>query len=117
MSDNRRDNVRHDVVVMAEVMINNQLHEGVTRNLSTGGVNVELDVEAPDGERLALTLLLTLDGVEDASAEPFESVATVVWSAPTDSGRWMIGLRFSSSPAQQGVLERFLTTLRAAGEG
>lgn len=112
MDDNRRNKARHLVAVTAEVVFSSRLHEGTTRNLSEDGVNVEIDCELPDGATVGLTLLLTQDGVEDATVDPFENSATVVWSAPTDGDRWMAGLRFSPpADGQERTLARFLASL------
>lgn len=68
-----------------------------------------------EGMRLALTLILTQDGIEDPNEEPFETTATVMWAAPTESGEAMMGLRFAETDtAQQARLQRFLAALAEA---
>ena len=59
-----------------------------------------------------LALILTQDGIEDASEEPFEGQASVMWAAPTEDGRAMMGLRFTAlAPEQAHRLKRFLSAL------
>ncbi len=71
-----------------------------------------LDEALDEGGTVQLALILTQDGIEDPSEEPFEVQATVIWAAPTEDGRAMMGLRFGALlPEQQSKLQRFLTAL------
>lgn len=68
-----------------------------------------------EGSTIALALILTQDGIEDATEDPFASSANVMWSAPTEDGRAMVGLRFLQvAPPERKRLERFLSALAKA---
>lgn len=95
MTEHRRS-TRHDLAVTAEVLHAGFLYEGRTLNLSTGGVNVVVTEDLPAGTLVQLTLLLTLDGVEHAGVEPIDLPAHVVWTAPTETEGFMVGLRFAA---------------------
>jgi c-di-GMP-binding flagellar brake protein YcgR len=85
---------------------------GETHDVSLGGVSVTLEQEIKEGTQVDLALILTQDGIEDPNEEPFETQAGVMWSAPSDSGGWMLGLRFSELTDQHRAhLNRFLTAL------
>jgi hypothetical protein len=61
-----------------------------------------------------LQLILTQDGIEDPSEDPFTANASVTWTAPTDDGRAMVGLRFTKLQAQEAQrLKRFLSLLQS----
>lgn len=63
----------------------------------------------PEGGRVALSLILTQDGIEDPNEEPFETQAQVMWCAPLETGGSMNGLRFVEvTPEQRKRLQRFL---------
>ena len=111
--ENRREHLRFEVAVAAEITKGGQTLTAETRDISEGGVAVLLGESLPEGSTIELLLILTQDGIEDASEEPFESPANVMWSAPTEDGRAMIGLRFAKTlPAQRQRLQRFLVALR-----
>ena len=89
---------------------------GETRDVSSGGAKVQLDDAIEEGSSVALTLILTEDGIEDPNEDPFETEATVMWAAPTDTGGAMVGLRFGEMAGEQGRrLTRFLGALNRAG--
>ena len=71
-----------------------------------------LSAALQEGATIELALILTQDGIEDPNEEPFESKASVMWSAPTEDGKAMMGLRFAQvAPDQRRRLQRFLTAL------
>ena len=109
---NRREHVRHVASVAAEIEHAGQTLEGETRDISEGGVSVVFAVAPPDGSKIVLTLILTQDGIEDPDHEPFSGPATVMWSAPQDDGRTMMGVRFAAvSPGQKKLLSFFFSAL------
>jgi c-di-GMP-binding flagellar brake protein YcgR len=109
---NRREHARYPVSVAAEIELKGETLEGETRDISEGGVSVMLHGQGPSDGVVALTLILTQDGIEDPDSEPFTAPANVMWSAPSDSGGSMLGLRFSKlSPAQSAALKTFLAAL------
>ena len=114
--ENRRKHSRFAVAIAAELEAGGQTVEAETRDLSEGGVSVLIDgslAEAnKEGSTLTLTLILTQDGVEDPHQSPFVGPASVMWSAPTDSGQVLLGLRFAKLSADAQVrLREFLTKL------
>lgn len=94
--DNRRKHARFSSAVAAEIDVDGEIFAGTTRDVSQGGVSVITDAELTDGGIVMLTLILTEDGIESAHAEALSTRANVVWTAPTDSGETMAGLRFES---------------------
>jgi c-di-GMP-binding flagellar brake protein YcgR len=115
--NNRREHVRHVASVAAEIEHRGETLEGETRDISEGGVSVVFSVAPPpDGSKIALTLILTQDGIEDPDQEPFSAPATVMWSAPQDDGRTMMGVRFAAiTPDQKKLLSFFLSALPKRG--
>ena len=86
-----------------------------TRDVSSGGVKVEIEGSVEEGSQIGLTLILTEDGIEDPNQDPFEGPATVMWTAPTDGGATMAGLRFGDLAADQSNrLTNFLAALANA---
>jgi c-di-GMP-binding flagellar brake protein YcgR len=106
--ENRRQHIRYSVAVAAELMLEGDTCAGETRDISMGGVSVSVDREIKENSSVELALILTQDGIE----EPFETKADVMWNAPSDSGSWMIGLRFSGlGKAHADQLQRFIDAL------
>jgi c-di-GMP-binding flagellar brake protein YcgR len=113
--NNRREHRRYKVAVAAEILLRGETVEGETRDISEGGTALVLDHELPDGSTVALTLILTQDGIEDPDSQPFEASASVMWAAPTDDGRHMMVLRFKDvAPAAAEQLRGFLRALTAS---
>lgn len=109
---NRREHLRYEVSVAAEIELRGETLEGETRDISEGGASVVFAAAIPDDSTVTLTLILTQDGIEDPHHEPFSAEAAVMWSAPQDDGRAMMGLRFGSiSAAQKAHLTKFLAAL------
>ncbi len=112
MTADHRQHPRYAVEVAAEVNIGPRTIVAATQNISEGGVGLLLDLPLEEGARLALTLFLTQDGIEDPDEEPLEANATVAWTAPQDGGVHAAGVRFDAvSGAQRTHLMRFLTAL------
>lgn len=85
---------------------------GETRDISAGGISVMLSQSIDEDSSVDLALILTQDGIEDPNEDPFVTRANVMWAAPTDDGRAMIGLRFTGTvKGEQQRLERFLAAL------
>ena len=109
---NRRAHVRYEASVTAEIELRGETLVGESRDISEGGASVVFAANVPDGSKIALTLILTQDGIEDPDHEPFTAEASVMWSAPQDDGRAMMGLRFANvSAAQKKQLNHFLAAL------
>jgi c-di-GMP-binding flagellar brake protein YcgR len=114
---NRREHLRYEAAVAAEIELRGETLEGETRDISEGGASVVFSTAIPDDSRIALTLILMQDGIEDPHQEPFTAQASVMWSAPQDDGRTMLGVRFASvTAAQKTQLKSFLAALKPRGE-
>ncbi len=112
MDDNRRKYKRFEAAVAAEIELDGLMLEGETRDISSGGVSVLVDEPLDEGVKLAVTLILTEDGIESASEESFTAPAQVMWTAPTDRGACMAGLRFTAlGHIESSQLQRFLAAL------
>jgi c-di-GMP-binding flagellar brake protein YcgR len=110
--NNRRAHVRFQASVAAEIELRGETLEGETRDISEGGASVVFATAIPDGSKIPVTLILRQDGIEDPDHEPFTGTATVMWSAPQDDGRTMMGVRFAAiSPQQKKQLAVFLAAL------
>ena len=112
MSIDLRQHPRFRVEVAAELTLGHHTVAAATQNVSEGGVGLSLSRPLEDGAVFQLTLFLTQDGIEDPDEEPFEAQATVAWTAPSDDGNHMAGVRFGPlTPAQRQQLQRFLAAL------
>ena len=95
---NMRDRApRFDIRLSAELKIENARLTGTTRNLSIGGVCVEVDRPIGEGKQLGLTLFIVEEDIE----------------AEGDRG-YAIGIRFADMTAQQKTALN--NALRAMGE-
>lgn len=111
--DNRRRHARIGLALAAEIEVNGEVFEGETRDLSEGGVAVILGASLDENSTIALSLILTEDGIADADEDPFECRAKVIWVAPGDDGQTTLGLRFLEvSGEERARLRRFLTALK-----
>lgn len=97
--DNRRQHSRFQTAVAAELEVDGEIFVAKTRDVSEGGASVVTDAKLTDGGTLTLTLILTEDGIESANAEALTTMATIMWTAPTDDGETMAGLRFEKLSA------------------
>ncbi|MDD9934681.1 MAG: PilZ domain-containing protein [Myxococcales bacterium] len=110
--ENRRQHTRYEAEVAAEIELDGDTLIGETRDISEGGVAVILAQPLDEGSDIELTLILTQDGIEDPNEEPFETTASVMWAAPTEDGKSMMGLRFEDTAGDQTQrLGRFLSAL------
>jgi hypothetical protein len=90
--------------------------EAETRDVSEGGVAVLLADEIEEGGTVGLTLILTQDGIEDPDEDPYQCEASVMWAAPQDDGRTLVGLRYLAPPPQElQRLKRFLAAVAESG--
>jgi c-di-GMP-binding flagellar brake protein YcgR len=111
-----REHPRYAVAIAAEIEADGDTLIAATRDISDGGVAVVLNEPLDEGSTVELALILTQDGIEDATEDPFAASANVMWTAPTADGRAMVGLRFVQVAApERKRLERFLSALARAG--
>jgi len=106
----RRD-PRYDLRISAEVRAQGATCTGVTRNLSMGGLCVEIDRPLPEGALVQLTLFAVEDDVEAASGSGLQLSGTVQWQAEGERGH-AHGIKFGTlSAAQQASLKQALVTV------
>jgi PilZ domain len=102
---------RFELRLSAELRVGRELLTGTTRNLSDGGVCVEIDRPLTEGAVVVLMLFLVEDDVEAAGSRGIELVGSVRWSAEADRG-YAVGVQFGSlSPAQKAAIARVLQTV------
>jgi hypothetical protein len=109
-----RANPRYDIRIGAELRIEGKVITGTTRNLSLGGVCLEIDRPVKEGSLLRITLFLVEDDVESENARGLDLTGTVQWSAEADRG-YNVGVKFGNlTAAQQAGLGNAMKTV---GEG
>jgi len=67
-----------------------------------------------ENSTIALSLILTEDGIEHADEEPFVCQASVIWAAATEDGRSMLGLRFISRAHRTSTAQALSQALHSA---
>ncbi len=100
MTDHPRAQQRFEIRIGAELRVDGKVVTGTTRNLSTGGMCVEIDRPMTEGAMVRLTLFLVEDDVETEGARGLELTGTVQWTAEADRG-YAIGVKFGNLNAQQ----------------
>ncbi len=79
--------------------------EGTTQDLSEGGMGVVVSSAVEKGK----TLEIFIDVPHDLEGKQIKTMATVMWSAQTDSGAYVAGLKFDGpSPDSMARLRKFL---------
>lgn len=79
--------------------------EGTTQDLSEGGMGVVVTGAVEKGRSLEILI----DVPASAAGEQIKTMATVMWSAQTDSGAYVAGLKFDGpSPDSMARLRKFL---------
>jgi c-di-GMP-binding flagellar brake protein YcgR len=106
----RRQHARFDVKLSAELTLGEEIFTAITRDISEGGVGLELDRPLPEGTELGINLFLVIDDVEDERSQPLRVRGFVAWCAERDEAEWAAGIRFAEVAAnQQQWLKQFLT--------
>jgi c-di-GMP-binding flagellar brake protein YcgR len=99
--ENRRKHQRFRAAIAAEIEVDTQLYEGVTRDLSQTGASLLAHAPFVDSAQIILTLLLTEDGIVAPDAEPLTLRAEIMWVAePTHAGT-LVGVRFLQMSADE----------------
>jgi c-di-GMP-binding flagellar brake protein YcgR len=92
--ENRRKHQRFRAAIAAELEVDTQLYEGVTRDVSQTGASILSQAPLVDGTQIIVTLLLTEDGIAAPDADPLTLRAEIMWTAePTHQGT-LAGIRF-----------------------
>ena len=104
---------RFNIRLSAELKVDAQRMTGLTKNLSTGGVCVEIDRPIAEGKVIRLTLFVVEDDVETEGARGLELTGTVQWMAEGDRN-YAVGIKFGNLSAQQTTALN--NALKAVGE-
>ena len=105
----RRQHPRIDAKLSAEITIYDEVFTATTRDISEGGVGLDLDRPLDEGQTLSLNLFLVVDEVEDETAAPLKVKGKVAWCAETEDGAWAAGVRFEDiAENQRAWLKQFL---------
>lgn len=91
--EQRRDR-RYEVSVTAEIFLQDRVVEATTRNLSKSGICFECAPVLSEGDTVAATLYLTVDGIEDASTAPLKVTTHVQWIGDIKDGLLLVGAEF-----------------------
>lgn len=90
---------RFNIRLSAEMRVEGKTVTGTTRNLSTGGVCVEID-RRTEGKLIHLKLFVVEDEIETEGVRGLELTGTVQWTAEADRG-YAIGIKFGNLTAAQ----------------
>ncbi|MCU1282782.1 MAG: hypothetical protein JWM53_6328 [bacterium] len=104
---------RFNVRLSAELRIETLRLTGTTRNLSTGGVCVEIDRPVAEGKLIRLTLFIVEDDVETEGARGLDLTGTVQWVAEGDRN-YAVGIKFGNLNASQTAA--LTNALKAVGD-
>ncbi len=105
----RRQHARFDVKLSAELTLGDEVFTATTRDISEGGVGLDLDRSLPEETELGISLFLVVDDVEDERSQPLLVRGFVAWCAERDEGEWSAGIRFADVAANQKQwLKQFL---------
>jgi c-di-GMP-binding flagellar brake protein YcgR len=96
----RRQHVRLDLRMSAEIRTERSVFTATTRDLSEGGAGLDAERSLEEGEEVALGLFLVLDDVE-TDTPPLWVKARVAWTGETDEGRHSAGVRFEVITSDQ----------------
>ena len=105
----RREHVRLDIRMSAEIRTARALFTATTHNLSKTSTGLETDRALTEGEEIALGLFLVLDGVE-SETPPLWVKAKVAWVGETDAGSHTAGVRFAVITNEQRAWLRGVLT-------
>jgi hypothetical protein len=105
---------RYSLRLSAELRTATRSAIGVTRNVSAGGVCVEIDQPLAEGTELELVLFVVEDDIESADARTLEFRASVQWTSEGDHGH-LIGVKFvDPDPSKIAALGNALRVLGLA---
>ncbi|HEX9100773.1 MAG TPA: PilZ domain-containing protein [Polyangia bacterium] len=104
---------RVNIRLSAELTVDAHRVTGTTRNLSIGGVCVEIDRPIAEGKLIGLTLFVVEDDVEAEGVRGLEMTGTVQWMAEGDRN-YAVGIKFGNLSAAQSTA--LTNALKAVGE-
>lgn len=105
---------RFTLRLAAEVVTKQFQVAGMTRDVSTGGVCVELDRQIGEGELVELKLFLVEDDIESVDGKSLVLSARVQWAAEGERS-YAHGLRFEAPPPEKiAMLENALRVIAAS---
>ena len=104
---------RLNIRLSAELKVDQLRLTGTTRNLSTGGVCVEVDRPIAEGKLIRMTLFVVEEDVETEGARGLDLTGTVQWMAEGDRN-YAVGIKFGNLNAAQTTALN--NALKAVGE-
>jgi c-di-GMP-binding flagellar brake protein YcgR len=105
--DDRRRHQRVSTRAAVRIAAGDHTHEGETRDVSEGGMGLVSSERLERGAKVSVEVLV--DGPKAGDPKTIKTMATVMWSAETDTGAYTAGLKFDGpSPEALVRLQRFL---------
>ncbi|MBK8480351.1 MAG: PilZ domain-containing protein [Proteobacteria bacterium] len=112
MTEQQREHQRFPTRLAAEVNTGQETFGAWAKNLSMGGVGLELDRPVEAQTLIAISMFLVEDGIEDATVGALEVHGQLIWIAPLERGGYEGGVRFAPiQPAHARLLQDFLNRL------
>jgi hypothetical protein len=110
--EERRKFPRYVIELAAEVYLKEDILFAATKDLSEGGICLDIERELTPGSILGLSLLLTLEGIQIAEEEPLDLKAKIVWCQRKDEEIFTVGAQFIDiTSLQKKRLKKFLEIL------
>ncbi len=108
-----RAHPRTRVQLSAEIDTFQDRFTASTRDLSIGGVGLDLDRPLKENATVAISLFLVVDEIEDEATAPMNVRAKVAWCAESDAeGHYTAGVHFDDLlPQQREWLAHFLALI------
>jgi c-di-GMP-binding flagellar brake protein YcgR len=112
----RRQHARIDAKLSAEITLGEEVFTATTRDISMGGVGLDLDRPLAEGTEIGIDLFLVVDDVEDERSAPLKVRGAIAWCAERDEGEYAVGIRFEDIAANQLTwLKQFLDYVAPPG--
>jgi hypothetical protein len=112
--ENKRSTPRFNIRLSVELQLDGRTTTGTTRNVSVGGICIELERRLTEGSYLAFKLFLVEDDIESDDEKPLDLVGTVQWAAESEKG-FAMGIKFGNlTRAQKTTLEARLAATGAS---
>jgi c-di-GMP-binding flagellar brake protein YcgR len=110
--DDRRRHRRISTSVRVNIGQGEGAQSGETRDVSEGGLGLVTGKKLERGSQVSIEVLL--GGAPASAPGAIKTMATVMWSAETDTGAYTAGLKFDGASAE--AVERLRRFLAATGE-